>query len=265
MENNSSRGMLEKGIGLLLAVGDHPEGAGVSELARNTGLAVSTVHRLLGTLVSLGFVRLEEGSRRYTLGLGVFELAHRVSLARGLSEVALPVMRRLVKATGEPSLLAVADGPEIVYVERIEGWRRIQIRGSVGERGPIYCTSLGKALLAFMPEEEREDLLNQIEFERLAPNTITDRSRLREELELTRERGYAVADEEREEDVRAVGVPVLGPRGGPVASLCLAVPVFRVAREELEEYVPMLREAATEIGVQLPRGNVVEAARPKEG
>lgn len=233
-------------------------------MARSAGLPVSTVHRLLGTLVSLGFVRLSEESHRYTLGLRVFELAHKVSLARGLSEVALPVMRRLVKATGEPSLLAVAEGAEIVYVERIEGWRRIQIRGSVGERGPIYCTSLGKALLAFMPDGEREDLLACVELEKLAPNTITDRGRLREELELTRERAYAIADEEREEDVRAVGAPVLSPRGYPVASLCLAVPVFRVAREELEEFAPMVQEAAAEIGVQLPRGSVVEAARPEQ-
>lgn len=259
MESNKPRGALEKGIDVLLALGEYPEGAGVSELSRRAGLPVSTVHRLLGTLSSAGFARFEPEGKRYTLGFGVFELAHKVSAARGLSEVALPVMRRLVKETGEPSLLSVPDGLEMVYVERVEGWRRIQIRGAVGERGPLYCTSLGKAMLAFMPEEERESLIARLDLKKIAPNTITDPDELRAELDLTRRRGYGLAEEEREEGVRSLGAPILGSRGWPVAAVCISAPVFRVSLETLERFAPMVKEAAAEIGIQVVDSSNVKA------
>lgn len=255
MENRSSRGMLEKGLSLLSALGDYPEGVGVSELARDVGLPISTVHRLMATLVAQGFADFNSDHRRYFLGLKVFELSHRVSLVKRLSELSLPVMRKLVETTGEPSLMSVLHGDEMVYVERVEGWRRIQIRGSVGERGPLYCTSLGKMLLAFLPNEERETTIGRLKLERLAPNTIADPSELRRELAVTRKRGYAVADEEHEEGIRAVGVPVMSSRGLPAAAICIAAPAFRVSREKLEGFVPLLREAAQEIGLQLPRGD----------
>lgn len=259
MGNNGPRGALEKGIDVLLALGEYPQGTGVSELSRRVGLPVSTVHRLLGILISSGFARFEPEGKRYMLGFGVFELARKVSLARSLSEVALPVMRRLVKETGEPSLLSVPDGLEMVYVERVEGWRRIQIRGAVGERGPLYCTSLGKAMLAFMPDDERESLIGRLEFKKIAPNTITNPDELRAELELTRRRGYGLAREEREEGVRSLGAPILGSRGRPVAAVCISAPVFRVSLETLEGFAPMLQEAAAEIGVQVVAGSNVEA------
>lgn len=219
-------------------------------------MPVSTVHRLMAILVAEGFASFDPDRRRYFLSLRVFELSHRVSLVHGLSELALPVMRRLVGATGEPSLMSVLSKDEMVYVERIESWRRIQIRGSVGERGPLYCTSLGKALLAFMPDENREEMIDMLRLEKFAPNTITNVSDLRAELELTRARGYAVADEEHEEGIRAVGVPIMNSRPWPVAALCVAAPAFRLSREQLEEFVPLLHEGAREIGLQLPRNNV---------
>lgn len=256
MQKNGSKGRLERGLTLLSALGDYPEGVRVSELAREAGLPVSTVHRLMGVLVAEGYASFDSDRHRYFLSLKIFELSHRVSLVHGLSELALPVMRRIVGTTGEPSLMSVLSKDEMVYLERIESWRRIQIRGSVGERGPLYCTSLGKSLLAFLPEENREEILGRISLEKLAPNTITNLSDLRTELELTRERGYAVADEEHEESIRAVGVPVMNSRPWPVASICVAAPAFRVSREQLEEFVPLLREGAREIGVQLPRNNV---------
>lgn len=250
--------MLGKGLNLLVALGSYPEGVGVSELARQVELPVSTVHRLLATLVKKGFASFDPDRRRYFLGLRVFELGQRVSLVRGLSEVALPVMRRIAKSTGEASLMSVLQGDEMVYMERVEGSRRLQIRGSAGERGPLYCTSIGKSLLAFLPEDEREGILERLDLEKLAPNTITDVSELRKELQLVRERGYAVADEEHEEGIRAVGVPVVNGRERPVAAICIAAPSFRVSRENLEEYLPLLRESAREIGVQLPWGETVQ-------
>lgn len=250
----ATNGMLAKGLSLLEALGGHPNGVGVSQVAREVGLPVSTAHRLLATMVTLGFVHFDAEHRRYYLGLKVFELSHQVSLARRLSEVALPVMKRAAGITRESVSLAVREGKELVYIEWAEGRNRIQVSGDIGTRGPLYSTSQGKILLALLPEIERDEIIGEIRLEPRGPNTITDPAELRRELERTRERGYAVADEENEEEIRAIAVPVTNIRGEPIAALSVVAPTFRVPQEDLEKFVPLLQEAAREIGLQLQRG-----------
>jgi IclR family transcriptional regulator, acetate operon repressor len=182
-------------------------------------------------------------------------LSRQVSLVKGLSDVALPVMNRISDITRESVSMAVREGKELVYVEWAEGRNRIQISGYVGTRGSLHCTSQGKVLLAFMPEDERENLIRQIRLEPRAPNTITDPAELRGDLKLTRERGFALADEENEEGICAIGVPVIGVQGRPVAAISVVAPVFRVSRERLEQFAPLLRDAAREIELQLPQSN----------
>jgi DNA-binding IclR family transcriptional regulator len=246
--------MLAKGLSLLMALGTYPDGVGVSELARKVGLPVSTTHRLLWTMIPLNFVNFDSKRRQYFLGLKAMELSHMAS--RRISEAALPVMRRISEATKEPTFMAVLDGAEMVHVEAIEGAYPIQVRRSVGERGPLYCTSLGKALLAFLPEEERETIIGQLTLKPYTPNTIIDPDELRKELYETRERGYAVSDEEHEEGVHAVGVPVISGQGWPVAAISTPAPASRVSREDLEHFVPWLKDAAREIGLRLPAAGV---------
>jgi len=245
-------GALAKGLRLLVALGNHPDGAGVSELAGEVELPVSTTHRLLTGMIPQGFVAVDPDRRQYFLGLRTFELSQRVASARKLSAVALPAMQRVTQATGEPTLLAVLAGDEMLYVERVEGKHLVQIRGSAGERGSLHGTALGKALLAFLPEEEREALIENLPLPKLGPNSIMNRDELRAELDRTRERGYAVNDEELEAGVRAIGVPIIDARGRPAASITVATLAFRYSMEELERFVPLLQDAANEIAVQLP-------------
>jgi len=252
-EKQPAEGALAKGLRLLVALGNHPDGAGVSELASEVELPVSSTHRLLTGMIPQGFVAFDPERRQYFLGLRTFELGQRVASARKLSEVALPAMQRVTQATGEPTLLAVLAEDEMLYVERVEGKHLAQIRGSAGERGSLPGTALGKALLAFLPEEEREALIENLPLPKLGPNSITNRGALRAELDRTRERGYAVNDEELEAGVRAIGVPIINARGRPVASITVATLAFRYSMEELEIFVPLLQDAANEIAVQLPR------------
>ncbi len=250
-ERRSADGMLGKGLRLLVALGDHPGGAGVSQLARDVEVPVSTAHRLLSGMVPLGFVSFDRERRRYSLGLRTFELGQRVASARRLSDVALPAMRRVTQSTGETTLLAVLSGDDVLYVERTESKHLAQIWGAPGVRGSPHYTSLGKCLLAFLPEEEREEILARLRLERLTPRTITNTEGLREELLLTRERGYATNDEEHEEGVRAIGVPIIGRHDRPAAALSVATMTFRYSMQELEGFVPLLKEAAREVEVQL--------------
>jgi DNA-binding IclR family transcriptional regulator len=147
--------------------------------------------------------------------------------------------------------MAVRDGLDLVYVEREVGPSRVYIRRFVGGRGPLHCTALGKSLLAFLPDDEREAVVGELELQPFTPSTITDTDALRAELDRTRERGYAVADEEYEPGVREVGAPILGARNQPEAAISLVAASLRVSWENLERYVPSLRHAAQEITARI--------------
>jgi IclR family acetate operon transcriptional repressor len=258
MEEINSGGMLAKGLTLLVVLGQYPDGIALSELARQVNMPVSTVHRLLATLNSFGFVHFDAAYRRYSLGLRLFELSHQVTLVHGLSAVAVPVMRRIVEITRETSLIAVLDGEEMVYIERLDSPQPIRVRGSSGGRGPLYCTAMGKSLLAFQPDEKREEIIQRLNLEPMTPNTITDHEALRSELARTRERKYSVANEEHEQGVLSVGVPVLDAHGVPIAALCVTAPAFRTSLEELTMHVPVLQNGAREIALRLPRNSASE-------
>ncbi|HEV7908271.1 MAG TPA: IclR family transcriptional regulator [Pseudonocardiaceae bacterium] len=241
-----------KALRLLVLLGEHPDGVGVSRLARDAGYPVSTTHRLLTSLQRDGFVRSDRESRRYGLGLRLFELGQRVSQARGFAGVALPVMQRVTAQTGEPTLMSVLDGPHQLYVHHVQGPHQIRVIGEPGKHGPLHCTAMGKCLIAFAPAEVREQLLESLALEPLGPNTITDRARFREEVARVRDQGYAVSDEEHESGIRAVGVPVVGPQGIVLASLSTPAPAYRMPMDELTAFLPCLVDAARELAVLLP-------------
>lgn len=246
-------GMLAKGLNLLVVLGRHPEGAGASELAREAGINVSTAYRLLVSMVPMGFVRYDEQEHRYTLGLKVFELCHQVPAVRSLSAAAFPLARKIAEKTGEPVSVAVLEGTEMLVVGQAEGRHRIQIRLTAGQRGPLYATSLGKVLLAFSPDDEQQRIVERLDLRPLAPNTITDADVLREELRRTRERGYATVDEENEAGIRAVAVPIKNSSGRAAAALSIAVPTLRASVEDLKGFVPVLREGAEAVEMELIR------------
>src|SRR5215213_6255474 len=154
-----------------------------------------------------------------------------------------------------PPMTTRLSDPEDHVTADLIAYYEARARGGAGlitvEMGSPHYTSLGKCLLAFLSEEEREEMLSRLRLERLTPRTITDTEGLREELLLTRERGYATNDEEHEEGVRAVGLPVIGRHGRPAAALSVATLKFRHSMEELEGFVPLLRDAAREVEVQL--------------
>jgi DNA-binding IclR family transcriptional regulator len=246
--------MLGKGLNLLLALADHAEGAGVSRLAQQAGVPASTAHRLLNVMIPAGFVTFEEETKQYSLGLRVFELSHQVSLVRNLSELALPAMRRLTEVSGEQTLMSVRRDLELVYLEKVEGRHQLQNNAPVGGHGFLHCSSMGKALLAWLPEREQAPVIRRIKLERRTANTITDRGKLIAELEASRDRGFTTNEEENEIGVRSVGVPVLDPRGRPACAICITAPVFRCTRAKLNSYVPLMKELTREIEVRLPRG-----------
>jgi IclR family transcriptional regulator, acetate operon repressor len=240
-----------KALRLLVILGDEPRGLTLSELARQVGYPVSTTHRLLMSLAREHFATTTD-DRRWSLGSRLFELGQHVAHARGFDGVATPVLQRVSQVTGEPTLMSVRQGNHQLYVHYVEGRQQIQITGEPGNRGPLHGTSMGKVLIAFAPEEARARLLAQLPLPKLGPHTITDRERFRAEIDEVRARGYALADEEHESGIRAIGVPVLDLRGVAVAALSTAAPAFRTELDSLLQYLPTLRDAAKELATNLP-------------
>lgn len=242
-----------KALSLLTRLGDFPDGAVASELARHSGLPLSTAHRLLGMLVREGYAKFDRSSRRYTLGLRVFQLAQSVSHAHGFTGMARPTLEQVSLTTREATLLAVLDGERLLYVYSIEGPQQVRVVGDPGRHGPLHCTSLGKVLIAFAPAHLREHLSHTVPLDLCGPNAITDREQFLEEISRVRTRGYALADEEHEAGIRAVSVPVFGARDG-VAALSTAAPAYRMSVEQLVALVPTLNDAAKSVAAIMPLG-----------
>jgi DNA-binding IclR family transcriptional regulator len=251
-KEDSRTDMVGKALGLLVLLGDEPRGASAAELSRRAELPFSTTYRLLGSLTRDGFVDYEPDGRRYHLGLRVFQLGQRVSNHHGFAGTALPILRRVTEETGEATILSVRDGNHHLTVNKVDGPQTFRVTSDPGHLGALHTTSVGKALVAFADDATRTRLVDELELEALTPFSITDRDAFRGEIELVRRRGYAIMDEENEQGMRAVAVPVFNSQGHAFASLATAVPVFRMSVDALVALVPLLQGAAAELSARLP-------------
>jgi IclR family transcriptional regulator, KDG regulon repressor len=192
---------------------------GITELSRQLGLGKSTVHRLVTTLTAERL--LERGSTpgRYRLGLVLYELGSRVTEHVDLHQAALPVLTTLRHETGEMVHVAVLDGLEVVYVERLESHNLLPIFRQVGHRLPAHTTSSGKILLAALPPDELSRRLEDWQPRAVTPWTIMDKSRLLSELAEVGRRGWAQNNEEGHRGIVSVGAPIRGRDGTVMAAV----------------------------------------------
>jgi DNA-binding IclR family transcriptional regulator len=221
---------------LLKEFGSAEGSLGVTELARRLGLGKSTVHRLLATLTAERILEHDPATGTYRLGLMMWELGARVSVHRVLHDAATTVMEGLRNATKETVQVAVLDGREVVYVERLESPHTLRIFGRVGHRNSAHCTSTGKVLLAHLPEQRLAGLLEGWRPEQKTDATICDLGRLRAELELVRAQGWAENIGESELGVASVAAPVRNARGEVIAAVSVAGPVMRVNGDTLRRF-----------------------------
>jgi IclR family pca regulon transcriptional regulator len=229
---------------------------GTSELARELGLTRSTAHRYISTLSGLGYLQQDADTRRYRLGPRVVDLGFSAINSMDVREISAPYLQQLSDETGFTVNLGILDGTDVVYVERCRtarpGQREIDLNLHVGSRLPAYCTALGKAMLAFLPEDERRALVAASDLVRRGPNTLTERDALLDNLERIRDTGIAVNNEELAYGLRSIATPIRSQSGGVVAAINLAVHRSMVSMEELVvRYAPELTRTAEEIGARI--------------
>jgi IclR family pca regulon transcriptional regulator len=246
-------GSLGRGLHLLAVLADAHQPVGLSELTARAGFDKATTHRLARTLLSCGYLSQDADSRRYRLGMRVLNLGF--SYLRGLDvrEQALPFMHVLVREISESASLSILDGPEVVYIERLRaGNVCVGIEVHVGSRMPAHCSSMGKAILAWLPAVQVRQILSTRPLVASTPYTITDLGRLERQLDDVRARGFAINDQEISLGFRSAAAAIRDRAGVPIAALNAAVATARVSRAELETRIaPRVAECAAAVSAQL--------------
>lgn len=242
---------VDRALTILEVLSSHNDGLGITDISNKIDLHKSTVHRLLGTLIYKGFVVQDLETNRYRVSLKLYELgAKRVDNAQILN-ASRPYTQALMESLNEVVHLVIKDTNDIVYIDKVEADNTIRMASSIGKRSPFYCTSVGKAMLAFMPVEEVNRIWNNSNVEKLTYNTIVDFDEFKEELKKIREKGYAVDEEENEIGVRCIGAPVFNRNGEIEGAISISGPENRVKKENIEEYANEVKKYADLISKEL--------------
>jgi IclR family pca regulon transcriptional regulator len=246
---------LERGLAILSCFTPKRPVLGIADIADDLGMSRSTTHRYVITLLALGY--LEQGaSRKYRLGLRVTDLGMSALNSTGLREHAHPYLEELRQRSSYTVSLAVLDGADILYVDRVRSFRRgrgaVSLDLHTGSRLPAYATAMGKLLLANLSESDQRELIASLKLVKHGPNTITGKKALRDELNEVFEANFAVDDEELARDLYSVAAPVRNEARDVVAAVDIAAPSSMITLEELVDALgPHLISTADRISARL--------------
>jgi IclR family pca regulon transcriptional regulator len=243
---------LERGLAVIRAFGaDDPE-LTLSDVARRTGLTRAAARRFLLTLTDLGYVRTD--GKQFALTPRVLDLGYAFLSSLTLPEVAEPHLERLAAELRESSSVSVLDGDEIVYVGRVPTSRIMRVSINVGTRFPAYATSMGRVLLAALPEAELAQYLERAEIRPLTARAIDNPRDLAAELDRVRAQGWALVDQELEEGLRSIAAPIRDAGGRTIAAVNVSAHASRVSAEDIKQtLLPPLLAAAQRIEADLTR------------
>jgi len=236
---------LERGLEIMRVFSAERPSMTVSEVAQMVGLTRATVRRFLLTLSELGYVK--EKFNRFELTPQVLELGYAFLSSLSFPDVALPKLEELVALTGESSEAAILDRGDVVYVARVAGPALMTVSVNIGARRPAYATSLGRAMLAGLSEFELRSYLDQYELKPMRAGTVIDQSLFLSQLEKVREHGFAFVNQELEEGLIALAVPVKDTQGAVIGAINLSTHIGRKSIEDLTAFVPLLKSTAAEI------------------
>ncbi|HKW56491.1 MAG TPA: IclR family transcriptional regulator [Candidatus Acidoferrum sp.] len=244
---------VERALNILENVAHRRDGLTNSEISRKLAIPKSSASYILRTLERRGYLRRDAESGRYRLGLKILSLGGDAQSNLDLAGVALPFLRALVERVHLTAHLAVLDQGEAVYIEKVEAPGFFKVNTWVGRRMFLHSTSVGKALLAWLPKHDVEAIVRAQGLKKRTPRTITSLSRLLADLELARQQGYSLDDEENSVGARCLGAPVFDAAGNVAAAVGVSGTISQVDEEALPKLVEVLKETARRISRQLQR------------
>ncbi|MDQ0469547.1 IclR family transcriptional regulator [Labrys wisconsinensis] len=242
---------VSKAIRLLETLGREPGAVGVSELARQVEMDKSSVSRMLRTLEQSGFVAQDPVTQRYTLGITLGILGHKALRRIDLRSSARPTLERLAERTGECSHMAILADGRAFYVDQAAPDRGVIVDAPIGTLAPLYCTALGKSLLAFQPLRIREAILAALAFEPFTRRTIRDRAALEGHLAQVRRNRVAYDDEEFSIGVRCIAAPVFRHDGTVAGAIGVSGPSPRVTDDRMKDWEVLVRDEAAALSRRL--------------
>jgi len=241
---------LERGLAVIRAFGPETPQLTLSEVARATGLTRAAARRFLLTLAELGYVRAD--GRVFSLRPRILELGFAYLSGLSLPETAQPHMEELVAKVHESCSVSVLDGEDVVYVARVPTRRIMSVTIAIGTHFPAYATSMGRVLLAGLSPAGLERYLSSVEMEPLTRRTLTSRDQLVALLQTVRSQGYAMVDQELEDGLRSIAVPIHDGNDEVIAAINLSSHASRATLDMMRrEYLPLLRETAEQIEADL--------------
>jgi IclR family KDG regulon transcriptional repressor len=242
---------LSRGLLILEILAAHSQGLSLSAIARKSGLAKSSTHRLLQTLLINGYVRRDaRNSDHYFPSFKLLTLSSQLIQDTDFVVIARPHLEVLAKVTGETVHLVLLDHDQAVYVAKVESPNPIRMYSQIGNRAPLHCTGVGKAILAFLPKERQNAVLKG-DLAHYTDNTLTDPGALRAELDYIRRQGYAIDNGEHEDNVLCIAMPLQSRAGQVVGAVSIAAVSYRVDLPTLESWQPLLLEHVNQMNTEL--------------
>jgi IclR family transcriptional regulator, KDG regulon repressor len=240
-------GSVQRAVDILNLFDSQTPELGTTEIARALGLHKSTAASLVSTLAANGFLGQNPETRKYRLGLKLVERAFAMLDQVEIRQIAYPCLQELRNQWNETVNLAIFDGADVVYIERMLGTKALGMRSEVGRRAPAHSTALGKAILSCWTVADVKTFVAAHGLPPITPQTITDPDRFYAELDKVREQGYAVDDEENEIGGRCIAVPIFDHMGKAVAAISISAPTARLPMSDVPQAGTMVRETAKAI------------------
>lgn len=236
----------QRTVEILKLVSKNPDGITLDDICEKLALPKTSAYDIVTTLAEMGMVNVDRGQRqRYTIGLTAYRIGINYTNNLDFISVIEPELKAFAREVGKTVFFGVRSDHEVVYISKAEPENPIITTATVGTKNPIYCTSLGKAILAYSDTDTREQVINRIKFRKKTERTILDRESLLKELERVREQGYALDAREVEDHMECVGAPVFGSDGNVIGAI--SVSSLYKPTEDYERLGRMVSEKAREV------------------
>jgi IclR family transcriptional regulator, KDG regulon repressor len=241
---------VERALAILLCFSQNTPELTLTQIADRVSLNKSTVHRLLGTLDRNRFIQRDPATGAYRPGIRLMQFAYLMVEQNDLRRYAAPFLHLLREQFRETVDLAILDNAEVVYLDVLESPQRVKLAAAIGQRLPAFCTATGKVLLAYMDDGTIQRIMDN-GMPKHTDCTIISREAFLENLRAIRAKGFAISEQEYEEEINAVAAPILDQHGLPIAAVAIAGPAYRLTRERMSEIGPSVVAATRDISQEI--------------